>query len=181
MKPWMQWAVGIGLVVAAWGVAAITPVEERREAPFEVRAAVGEAGVGRNIAVTVDDVSRSEKVTSGRWVMEGNWIVVDLDVAAVTSESGVKLGNIALVVDGVTFSASERPPSLRNAALHAGVPQSGSVVFELPKDLDSGRGEIRFSLNTNDRLDSVIVVPIDLSELSTVKNAELVKTHWSNE
>ena len=53
MKPWMQWAIGVGLVSAAWGVAAITPAEEKREAPFDVVVEVEEPGIGRNIAVTV--------------------------------------------------------------------------------------------------------------------------------
>jgi hypothetical protein len=83
MRRWATWAVGAALVATAWGVAAITPPEGAAESPFPVAVAVGERGEGRNIAVTVADIRRAERVSAGEWTAEGNWVIVDFDVEAV--------------------------------------------------------------------------------------------------
>lgn len=179
MMRWVSGAIGAALVAVAWGVAAITPTEDSAEDPFPVTVAVGERGEGRNIAVTVDDIRRAETVTAGEWTADGNWVVVDLDAEAVVTESGTLLTLATLEIDGRTFSASERPESLRRASLAVGIPQSGSVAFELPADVRGGEGVLTFGLDTDPRLDSLIVLDVDLDAIEIEEEAALLATDWS--
>ncbi|HYI52296.1 MAG TPA: hypothetical protein VEX42_12075 [Microbacterium sp.] len=179
MTRWATWAVGAGLVAAAWGVAAVTPADDAEEAPFPVVVELGDRGVGRNIAVTVTDVRRVESVSAGEWSAEGNWVVVDLDAEAVQSEFGTLLTLATLQVDGRTFRASERPESLLRGGLSVGIPLSGSVAFELPEGLDGGHAMLTFGLDTDPRLDSLLVADIDLGAIELDREAELQPTDWS--
>jgi hypothetical protein len=178
MRRWATWAIGAALVATAWGVAAVTPPEEAAESPFPVAVAVGERGEGRNLAITVDDIHRAESVSAGEWTAEGNWVVVDLDAEAVVSEFGTLLTLATLEVDGRTFSASERPESLLRGPLAAGIPRSGSVAFELADDVDAGTAVLTFGLDTDPRLDSVIVLECDLGEIEIQSDAALEPTDW---
>jgi hypothetical protein len=144
-----------------------------------VAVAVGERGEGRNIAVTVADIRRAERVSAGEWTAEGNWVIVDFDVEAVVSEFGTLLTLATLDVEGRTFSASERPDSLLRGALAVGIPRSGSVAFELPDDLDAGPAVLTFGLDTDPRLDSLIVLECDLGEIDIESDAALEPTAWS--
>jgi hypothetical protein len=179
MNRWAAWALGAALVVAAWGVALITPAEDAEEAPFPITVEVGERGAGRNIAVTVTDVRRTGTVTAGEWSAEGNWLIVDLEAEAVASEFGALLAHATLELDGRSFRASERPESLLRAALAVGIPRSGSLAFELPAAPGGGAGELRLGVSTDERLDSVIVVPVDLDDAPVEPQAELQPTGWS--
>jgi hypothetical protein len=179
MNRWATWGLGAALVAAAWGVALITPAEDAEEAPFPVVVEIGDRGVGRNIAVTVTDVGRAGAVTAGEWSAEGNWLVVDLEAEAVLSEFGALLAHATLELDGRSFRASERPESLLRAALAVGIPRSGSLAFELPAETRGGAGELRLGVSTDERLDSVIVVPVDLEEIAVEPEADLQPTGWS--
>jgi hypothetical protein len=175
----MPWAIGTVLVAAAWGVAAITPAESAYESPFPLVVEIGEQGVGRNIAVTATDVHRASRVTAGEWSADGNWVVVDLDAAAVVSEFASSLSLATLEADGRTFRASERPDSLLSAGLSVGVPRSGGLAFELPADITDGSAILRLALDTDTRLDSVVVVELDLGEIPLEDAVELPPTEWS--
>lgn len=179
MRRVLAWAAGAGLVAAAWGVAAITPAPDAEEEPFVVAAAVGERAVGRNIAITVTDVTRASDVRAGEWRAEGNWVVVDLDAEAVVSEKGCLLALATLEVDGRTYRASERPESFLGESLSVGVPQSGSVAFELADDVTGGDATLRFGETTDPRLDSLIAVNVDLGTVEPAANVELDPTVWS--
>jgi hypothetical protein len=173
------WAVGAALVAAAWGVAAITPPDGAEESPFVVSAEVGERATGRNIAVTVHDVTRSESVRSGDWSADGNWIVVDLDAEAVVSEFGALLELATLEVNGRTFGASERPDSLLRAPLAVGVPVSGSLAFELPADVDGGAAVLSLGETADPRLDSVVEIDLVLDALVVEDAVELVPVEFA--
>lgn len=179
MRRALAWAAGAGLVAAAWGVAAITPAQDAEEEPFVVTAVVGERAVGRNIAITVTDVTRADEVRAGEWRAEGNWVVVDLDAEAVVSEKGTLLALATLEVGGRTYGASERPESLLRESLAVGIPQSGSVAFELAADVTGGPATLRFGETTDPRLDSLIAVDIDLADLDSAADVELEPTAWS--
>ena len=179
MNRWATWGVGAALVAAAWGVALVTPAEDAEEAPFPVTVEVGERGVGRNVAVTVTDVRRAETVTAGEWSAHGNWLVVDLEAEAVVSEFGALLALATIEVDGRTFRASERPESMLRGPLSVGIPRSGSIAFELPDDVAGGAGELRMGQMTDERLDSVIVVPVDLDAYPVESEADLRPSGWS--
>jgi hypothetical protein len=178
---WASWSIGTGLVVAAWFVALVTPGDDRVQDAFRVETAVGSAVTGRNIAVAVDDIRRSGRVaTADGWSAEGNWVVVDLEAAAVVSESPAKLGHVELVIGDTRFRASERPESLFSASLAVGVPQTGSLAFELPEGLDAGAAVLELALDDLDtRLDSMVVVPFELDSTPHVAEIELRETDWS--
>ena len=179
MRHGLAWAIGAGLVAAAWGVAALTPADDASEAPFPVTVSVGERGEGRNIAITVDDIRRAEGVSALDWSAEGNWVVVDLEAEAAISEFGTLLRLATLETAGRTFSASERPESLARQSLAVGVPRSGSVAFELPDDIEVSEAVFTFGLNADPRLDSQIVLQVDLSEIDVDTDAELRPTEWA--
>ncbi|WP_404429288.1 hypothetical protein LG299_08760 [Microbacterium lacus] len=170
--------IATGLLALAWLVALVTPSESAHEAPFPVAAANGDEGVGRNLAVRVDEVRKAESVLEDGWTAEGNWLVVDLEAAAVVEEFGVSLTLATFTVDGRTYRASERPRSFLQAGLFAGIPQTGSLAFELADDVVAGTGVLRFAVNADARLDSVIEVTVDLAELETEASVELRPAEW---
>ncbi|WP_109209021.1 MULTISPECIES: hypothetical protein [Microbacterium] len=180
MPAWVAWSLGVGFIVAAWFVALATPDEQQAQSAFAVAAAVGEEATGRNVAVTITDLRRASEVSAGGWSAEGNWLVVDLDAAAVVAEENAHLNHAMLEIDGVRFSASDRPDSLSRAALSAGVPVSGSLAFELPEGLDAGTGTLELALAADTRLDSMIVLEVDLGEVAEVTTAELAASEWTN-
>ncbi|MFK4838002.1 hypothetical protein ACI3KY_19925 [Microbacterium sp. ZW T2_14] len=177
---WAAWSIGAGLVVAAWFVALATPGEEQIQAPMPVPVAVGEEGVGRNLAATVTDVRRTSELHAGDWSAEGNWLIVDVEVAAVTSEDVVNLGHAEIVIDGVRYGASDRPDSLSGQPLSAGVATRGGLAFELPASLDTGTAALELALSSDRRLDSMIVVDFDLGAVPTAPRDELPETGWAN-
>ncbi|MGZ0712489.1 hypothetical protein ACWPKO_29540 (plasmid) [Coraliomargarita sp. W4R53] len=184
MNRWAQWCVGVGLVAAAWGVAAITPPDSEIQAPFVAMATLEQPIEGRNIAATINEVKRVSRVSEGGWSADGNWLVIDLDVSATTAESSAlfvptKLMLAEFTVGGYTYGATERAPSLWKHALAVGIPRSGSIAFELPSQLDEGIGVLSLGENTDSRLDSVIEMSIDLSTLSVEAESALVETQWS--
>ncbi|MFB7894459.1 hypothetical protein ACFC1I_19810 [Microbacterium sp. NPDC056044] len=179
---WAAWALAAAFLVTAWFVALATPGEEQAQSPFVVTAAIDEPATGRNLEATVVDIRRAAEVRAhdGRWAAEGNWVVVDLEVAAVTTERFARLGHAMLEIDGVRYSASDRPASLVRAQLAAGIPQTGSLAFELPADLDSGHAVLELALRSDTRLDSMIVLPFDVADAARVARAELGETGWAN-
>lgn len=174
------WVIGVALVVVAWGVALVTPGPDQVQAPFVISVEPGETGAGRNIAITVDAVHRAETATDGTWSADGNWLVIDLAAAAVLNEQGTLLSHVEFEIDGRTFRASERPESMLGASLSVGIPRTGSVAFELPDDLDEGTGTVRFALNPDTRVDSVIEVTLDLGAIDVEESAVLAATDWTN-
>ncbi|GAA1924241.1 hypothetical protein GCM10009775_15720 [Microbacterium aoyamense] len=174
MKRALQWTIGVSLVVAAWGVSALTPPEDAREAPFPVRASIGEPAVGRNLHATISSVRHADTVTSGDWSADGNWIVVELSAGAILEPGGLFL--TTLETDGRTYSASERVSTMRRQSLDAGLTMAGDLAFELPPDVRTGGATIVLGMNPTPRLDSVIELSVDLAALDTVDSIELNPT-----
>lgn len=172
---------GALLVAIAWGVAAVTPTEDDIVSPFPLTAPIGAPAVGRDIAVTVLQVHRAESVSAGEWTAEGNWVVFDLDAEAVVSEAGSILRLATLEIGGLTFRASERPESIFETSLSVGIPRTGSIAFELPESVHGGTGVLRLALNSDTRLDSVIVLDADLGEIDVEPAVELLPTDWSSQ
>ena len=180
-RRWVSWVIGLGLIVAAWFAALVTPGTDVAQAPFTVSAVIGEEAAGRNIAATVTDLRRADRVSEsdGSWSADGNWLVVDLDAASVVSERGALLRHAMIQIDGVRYSASERPDTIAGTPLSAGIPQSGSLAFELPGDLDAGDGVLELAVRSDTRLDSLILLPFDLADVPHVDGAELIETGWA--
>lgn len=178
MKPWVVWAVGVTLLVVAWGVTKVTPGAELTEASFVTPATIGERALGSELALTIDEVVIASTVSDARgWTAEGQWLIVDLQMSAQTTEEVTSLSTAILTVDGKMYQASERPQSLFLESLGADIVTTGSVAFELPAGADSQAATLRFAPKAGDvRLDSVIELSFDLGDLSHERSRELRPT-----
>lgn len=181
LPTWAAWAIGVACIVVAWFAALVTPGEEQTQAPFEVPATIGETATGRNLAVTFTDLRRASEVGADGWMAEGNWLVADLAVESVLAEDATSLKNARLEIDGMRFTASERPDSLESQPLAIGVPREGSLAFELPEGLDSGAARIVLALESDPSLDSMIVLSFDLGDVAVVDRTELLPTGWAGQ
>ncbi|MBT2516945.1 hypothetical protein J7E29_05825 [Streptomyces sp. ISL-90] len=181
MRRWDAALGGTALVVAAWGIALVTPEDADAERPFVVPVEIGDRGEGRNLAVTVTGIRAADAATIDGWVAEGPWLIVDLEAAAVQSELRAQLSHATLSVDGRTFRASERPPdSLFRSALAVGVPRSGSIAFELPEEVfGDDLAVLSLGLSADPRLDSLIELHLEPSSLDRVEEAELMSSGWA--
>ncbi len=176
----LTWVAGIGLVVAAWFVQTAAPGSQAVSEAFPVTGSVGEEVAGRDIVVTVEGVRRAAEVNGGGWSGEGNWLVVDIDAASRLTSRGTLLGLAEFVTEeGVTYRASERADdSLYRGPLTAGIPRSGSLLFELPAGFD-GDGTLRLGVDMDERFDSVVEVPLAVSGLPIAPRIEIAPVGWS--
>ncbi|GEK80471.1 hypothetical protein [Agrococcus baldri] len=180
MKRALAWLAGLAMVAAAAAVGHLTLTEGQQQSPFVVQAALGDPAVGRTFAVTVEQVRAADAVAdAGGWHAAGNWVVVDLEAQARESETASILTLIELRVGEVVYGASERPVSLVDTPLSVGLPQSGSIAFELPESLTSGAATLRLGRTAEDRLDSVAELQIDLAALERRPSIELRETAWA--
>lgn len=181
----LGWAAGAAMIAAAAGLIAIIPPPNADPDPFVTTVARGERGVGRNIDVTVVGLRRTREVSVPSytsWNATGNWLVVDVRAASVVTQTGANLSGAQFLIDGKTYTASNRPDALytlMGKALVPGVPRTGSIVFELPGTMTSGSGELAFSVNSDVRADSQIRVPVDLAKVPTAPTVELARVEWS--
>lgn len=178
------WAV---LAAAIVGANLVTSAEPRSQiwSPFPVTAALGESGVGRNIAVTVTEARIAGSLQAEgpeRWVSgSGTWLVVDISAEAVRTEVAARLGHAELRLGDRRFSASERVPdvdTIRHQPLSVGIPTHGTLVFELPAEATTGDGTLALALNEDTRGDSLIEVPLVLGDLDTVPHLRLEPPVW---
>lgn len=179
--------LGVVLALALLGLASLVftlaPTEEQRQAPMEINVDIGETGLGRNIEATVHDVRLAQVAETDSydpWVGETNgvWVVLDATVASGVNPTLLKSW---LTVDGLTYQASGRPgdDTIVGSFISPGVPRSGSVLFEIPRDIAQSSHPVRitFASSSDARLDSTIVVTVRLDELDVEPSAIL----WENE
>lgn len=194
----VPWITALAMLVAAWFVAGATPDGEQRLAdPFPVTAETGVAVEGDNLAVTVHEVRLADRVSAGGWYAEGVWLVVTID-AALTEREPAVLRNCYLRVGERSFLASERlryfdaEAAIDGQGLHVGIPQTGSLAFELPEDIveTSGASSATLQLalgsaiaslspDQNHQGISVIELPVDLTALTLVGEVEITGTEWT--
>lgn len=181
----LGWTAGAAMIATSAALVAVIPAPNTDPAPFVVTVAQGERGVGRNIDITVVDVRRTDEISVdsySNWRATGNWLVVDVDAAAVVTQTGATFSGAQFLIDGKTYTASNRPDSLSTLlqkSLLPGVPRRGSIVFELPESMTSGPGELAFSVNSDVRADSQIRVPIDLGTVPLADSVELTRVGWA--
>lgn len=177
-----RWATAGGLaliLVTAGAVAATTPTTDEWQRSFAVAAPLGEHAQGRNIAATVHAAHLADTVENARWQSgEGSlWVLVDASVASVVEPAG--LSHAVLRIGERTFSASDRPrrSTLEGAALTPGLPTRGILAFELPvgilDDAGAAQAEMELGVGIDQRLDSVLTTPIDLTRLDRVSTTNL--------
>lgn len=180
MRRWLAWAIGVALVVGAWGVIQITPTQDDAEAPFPLAAEIDRTATARGFAVTVTDVRLGSRAVAGGWSAEGTWLVVDLEAEATHEEDGTVLDRADLTIDGVTYRASERPSSLFESGLTPGIARQGSLAFELPSDVVRRAATLELGLNEDARLDSAVTLSVDLAELQHLDEVVLLETEWAS-
>jgi hypothetical protein len=181
---------GLGLVVVlglAWVVVQTTPTEEEWQSPIVVSGAIGETVSGRNIEAVISDVRVAETVlASDGWtgLTSGVWVIVDASVSSVVDDYGTLLGTARLVVNNTTYSASERPgdETLAGMPLTTGIPWSGPLMFEVPRDLVESEGaasaQIQLAINRDPRVDSLLAIDVDLSTRAVLPSVETDKPIW---
>ena len=105
------------------------------------------------------------------------WMIISANAQVHELAGGV------LRVGDRSYSASDRPglSVLADQSLSVGIPLTGPLLFEIPRDdLDSSDGRsarLELGLGADPRVDSRLVVPIDLTTLSvepTIETAEPV-------
>ncbi|QMU96393.1 DUF4352 domain-containing protein [Microbacterium esteraromaticum] len=179
LKTVVPWALSIALVVATWGLTQLEKDEDARYDPFVTRAEVGEHAVARNIAVTVTDVHAARAVSDGSWRAEGTWLVVDLDAASTQDQFGAALRVTNLRIGERTYSATERGTSMRQLPLVTGVPQHGSLAFELPEDALKGQATLVFAENYDYAADGIIEIVLDLDDIAVEPEVLLDEIGWA--
>ena len=140
----------------------------------------------------------TDRVATGGWSADGRWLVVSLDVWLVHREPG-SLGLAYLRVGDRTFLASERvkaydpDAALNGWGLHVGIPQTGTLVFEMPDDIAADAAAsaavLELALGTplaalsptqNQAGGAVVTLPLDLTTLESVAETLLPDTEWTN-
>ena len=187
---WRHVANGAGLVVIlviAGFVAHSTPSIAEKQAPIAVRGELGEPVAGRNILATVDAVrvARSVEASNG-WAggTAGVWVVVDASVEARVDGLDPTLGYARLRVGETTFSASTRPGdgSIAERGMTVGIVWTGPLMFELPLDVVSSpaaaNAELQLALDSDPRVDSLLVIPVDLRALDVDESIETDRPVW---
>ena len=192
--PWwrhvLNGAALVAVLVVAGVVAKTAPSEAVWQGPIPVSGEVGEQLTGRNIQATVEQVRVAREVTASTgWTGEtsGVWVVVDASVTSVVDDYGVSLRGARLQVGGTLFSASERPDlgTIEGAVLSTGIPNSGPLMFEVPDDVITSEAgthaEVQLALDSDVRVDSMIVVPVDLTALPVEDEIETDAPVWGDE
>lgn len=189
-SPWRHAANGV-LLTAILAVAALvlhtTPSREVQQSAIVVPGVVGEPTSGRNIRATVHSVSVAESVTAGNgWAgsTPGVWVVVDLTVQALVVDEKTALGTAVLRVGDVSFRASIRPQkgTVAENRLATGVPLNGPLMFEVPTDVvartAAKTATLEFATDSDPRVDSLLVVPVDLTALVVQPDLEVAFPEW---
>lgn len=184
MKRLVPFLIGAALLVGAALVHLAEPPEEIRQGPFEVSVQQGQAGVGRNIEVTFENLRFAQTVESiddyDPWVgdTEGTWLVVDIVAQTRVEPSGI---HSFLLIDGLEISGSPRAQQagLEGETLSPGLPVAGVLLFQVPSDLvDVSQARVLVGINTDWRLDSAISIAFDPSSIDVephVRIAEQVR------
>ena len=178
-----------GVVLAAiLAVAALvqhtSPGDGGWQQPMEVSGQLGGQVAGRNIAATVWGAQVAHEVRTSDWAGEttGIWVVVDVSAEAVVDEFAARLGMATLAIGDETFSASERPDldTIYQNSLTVGIPTRGPLFFEIPTDaLRDAR--LQLGIDSDPRLDSLLVIPLDLSSLTIADSLTTDDVQWGVE
>lgn len=183
----LPWVATAALVAGAWALHTITLDDDDALSDLVTTAAVGAAHASDNLDLTVTDVRAGRSVVDASgWSTDGIWLVVDLDAAAVHTQTGASVNVAELVIGERTFTASERPASmLRAFPLVPGVPRSGSLAFELPNDLLTdgeltGTATLRLGSTPLSSLRPVIEIALDLASIPLQSQVTVAEPGWTN-
>lgn len=169
------------MLVGAWFLQTLIPAPTVVTEPLPVTGAVGEAIHGRTFTITVTDAQVSDGVEGEQgWWAEGTWVVIDVQAEAEGSEAASPyLALATLTIDGVTYSASERPKSLLDASLSVDIPVAGSLAFEINPDLANGQATLRMGTTLSPVLDSIAQLHFNLADLERTDDRTIDSPAWA--
>lgn len=171
------WLLSAIILVAAWFVVADTPTLADKREPFEVSVPAPEWGTGRNLTARVVGATFADEVDDGSWAAPGNWFVVQIETAAIDGPASLEVTELS--VDGVVYSATDRTDiTMSGESLLVGVPLTGVLAFDLPAGVATGTAELHLGASPDRRLDSIIVVPLDLDEMTRVPRVTLFASQF---
>lgn len=174
----LAWATAILLLFVAWKVVASTPTFDDEVAPFESSARADQWVSGRNINARVLGATFADSVDDGLWHSDGNWLVVDVDAAAVGEPAS--LDSVSLVIGETTFGPTDRTLStFYRQPLVAGIARTGPLAFELPPGQLSGQALLKLGVAADPQLDSLLVFQIEVADLERVPTVVLAAPTWS--
>lgn len=184
MKTVLTWLIAVVLLAGAWAVTLLAPSEDPGRDAFVTGVPIGERGVGRNIAATVTGVRAASTISSeSGWRADGDWLIIEVTAEARADQSTGILGTAVLRIGDRTFTASERGPdemSIYRTQLVPGVPQTGSLLFELPRDALHGIATLRLSTGYAEPWgDSVLEIPIDLDAVESAGAVTVSDKGWA--
>ena len=172
-----------GILALAALVQHTAPSDDAWQAPMEVAGDVGAPVTGRNIEATVWGARAATEVRTDDWVGEttGVWVVVDVSAVAVVDEFSAALRTAQLVIGDETFGASSRPvvESMLNRWLSVGIPARGPLFFEIPEDALRD-AQLQLAVSGDPRLDSLLVIPLDLAPLEIEPLIETDDIVWGS-
>ncbi len=177
------WVLAVGILVLAGIVVASEPSEQLQQGPFVVETAFGDRATGRNVEVTISDVRLADVVEldefeGWRGETEGVWVV-----ATVTASTRLQARPLTgfLLIDDLEFRGSDRMDAdgLESWQLLPGIPTTGTVLFEIPRELAQSTVSARllFGANPDWRLDSIIGTTVDLSSLAVERTIVVAPAH----
>lgn len=179
LRVFLPWALSLALVLASWALTRLQKDDDAIYDSFVTHGVVGEQARARNIDATITDVHVARSVSDGdRWQADGTWIVVDVDAAAVQTQTAALL-RAQLRVGPRTYSATERGETAINLRLIPGVAKRGSVAFEVPADVPRKQATVVLSWHRGDDADGVIEVAVDLGEIPIEERVVLDEIGWA--
>lgn len=175
MRPAVGYLAGAGLLVLTFGFAYSTPDGSFVTGPIATRAEVGAEAETGKLAATIHEVALAHEVEfdGDRLTTAGVWMIVDVTLEGTTQRT---LTQVDVFVGGERYSASGRADgTVDGGVVDAGFPRTGSVLVELPADIQTlpgaGRAVLRISPGLDTRLDGVIELVVDLTRLDVADTA----------
>lgn len=181
-RAWRIVAAVFALVLGGVAVAS-APDGTATVAPLYVDGVVGEAVSGRRLTSTVTGVRLAEELVIpyredvGDTTTDGVWVIVDATITirqqyTVLTSTDLRIGDRVFRVSDVTPA-----PSLLAPPESSGIPQHGSLVFEIPlsalDDPGASRAQVLFNPGAETRLDSVAAIVVDLASLEILPSTRI--------
>lgn len=187
-------AAGVGalaLVAVAALAVSTAPNDTSIVDPFEVTGNIGQVVTARQVSAEVHEVRLAHELdvpygfqevngtTNGVWVVVDATLTGQLDTAG-TAHSELHIGDYVFLASDILPT-----PALTDVRYGAGVPVTGTLVFEIPSSVLSLPGAATATLVVRDlftpQLDSVPVIRVDLSTLPIEKFATIGAAYVGDE
>jgi hypothetical protein len=172
--------VGTAFVAAALVVSVLAPADVQQQQPFvSVIPALGTEVQTQKFSATVSELRLTNRVQTPEWVgaTDGVWLVIDMEFARRLDTGGID-GSLRIGERDYVPSARPDTASINDGAIgDAGLPWTGSMLFELPESalsapgadvatLQLSTGEVRlagvleytFDFGGIDRTDSITIL-----------------------